>query len=120
MTATMEQDQLEKLRYPTGKFEWGKEYSEDDTQKLIEKIEDFPAKFEKLVRSMRNDQLDTAYREGGWTVRQVIHHLFDSHVNAYTRFKLALFINSTARPSSCISIRSAMGKISLVTKSRAI
>lgn len=90
MTATMEQDQLEKLRYPTGKFEWGKEYSEDDTQKLIEKIEDFPAKFEKLVRSMRNDQLDTAYREGGWTVRQVIHHLFDSHVNAYTRFKLAL------------------------------
>ncbi len=90
MTETIEQETLEQLRYPVGKFEWGKEYSASDIKAMIDKIETFPVQLQKLVKDMNSDQLNASYREGGWTVQQVIHHLFDSHMNAYMRFKLAL------------------------------
>jgi len=90
---------LEKLRYPIGKFQFGLIYSEDEINKFIEQIDKFPAKLKKLVTGMKKEQLETPYRENGWTIRQVIHHVADSHMNAYIRFRWALTENNpTIKP----------------------
>lgn len=77
-------------RFPVGKFAWPETVSEEDRQKFISQIEEMPAKLRAAVQGLSEAQLDTPYREGGWTVRQVAHHLADSHMNAFIRFKLAL------------------------------
>lgn len=78
------------LRYPKGKFSPQPYYSEDEIRDLIQKIESLPARLESLTKTLTPKQLDTPYREGGWTGRQVLHHLPDSHMNAYIRFKWTL------------------------------
>ena len=78
------------LRYPIGKFEPKQSYSNEEVQEYIRRIEALPGKTEKAVRQLTAKQLDTPYREGGWTVRQVLHHLCDSHLNAYIRTKWTL------------------------------
>jgi hypothetical protein len=77
-------------RYPTGKFQWEDGLSEEQRRSMIEQIAEMPGKVRAAVAGLNEQQLDTPYREGGWTVRQVIHHLADSHLNAFVRFKLAL------------------------------
>jgi hypothetical protein len=82
---------LEQLRYPVGKFEWPKSPPDPATRRVhIKTIEDTPARLRSLVGGLSDAQLDTPYRPGGWTVRQVIHHVPDSHMNAYVRMKLAV------------------------------
>ncbi len=78
------------LRYPIGKFEFSGPSSEDQRQRWIADIAQTPARLRAAVRGLSAEQLDTSYRPGGWTVRQVVHHLPDSHLNAYVRFRLAL------------------------------
>lgn len=78
------------IRYPVGKFAWPEKVTEDDRRKYIASIEETPAKLRKSVAGLTEAQLDTPYREGGWTVRQVAHHLADSHMHAYIRLKMAL------------------------------
>ena len=78
------------FRYPIGKFEWGGSASEAQRQGCIDEIAVAPARLRAAVAGLSPAQLATPYREGGWTVRQVVHHVPDSHMNAYTRFKLAL------------------------------
>lgn len=78
------------LRYPIGKFKPPKEYNDELREELIGEIEETPFFLRQAVENLNEDQLNTPYREGGWTVEQVIHHLPDSHMNAYIRFKLAL------------------------------
>lgn len=80
----------EALRYPIGRFSPKETYSRDELSALIDKIESLPDNLEKEVAALSVDQLDTPYREGGWTARQVIHHLPDSHLNAYIRLKWTL------------------------------
>ncbi len=82
------------LRYPIGMFEYGKEYSNLDTLRHIREIADLPKKLKKIVKKLREGALDKTYRQHGWTVRQVIHHLADSHMNAYIRMKLAVTENA--------------------------
>jgi len=77
-------------RYPIGKFEAKDGYTAADVTTNIARIEALPSRLEDAVRSLTSPQLDTPYREGGWTVRQVIHHLPDSHMNAYIRTKWTL------------------------------
>jgi uncharacterized damage-inducible protein DinB len=77
-------------RYPVGKFERRDALTPDERTKTIAEIVEAPARMRKAIGGLTDSQLDTPYREGGWTVRQVVHHVPDSHVNAYTRFKLAL------------------------------
>ena len=77
-------------RYPIGKFVWKHPLTDADRTQYIETIAEFPAKLRAAVRDLTAAQLDTPYREGGWTARQVIHHLADSHINAIVRTKLAL------------------------------
>jgi uncharacterized damage-inducible protein DinB len=78
------------LRYPIGKFSYEGPLGEDDRRKLLNDIQQAPAKLRTAVSGLSPEQLDTPYRPDGWTVRQVVHHVPDSHLNAYVRFKLAL------------------------------
>ena len=78
------------LRYPVGKFHYEGEMTEEARRRAIEEIAATPAKLRVAVKGLTPQQLDTPYRPEGWTVRQVVHHLPDSHLNAYVRFKLAL------------------------------
>ena len=80
----------EDLRYPIGKFEYPGTSSEAQRRKFIEEIETAPARLREAVAHLSEAQLDTPYRPDGWSVRQVVHHVPESHMNAYVRFKLAL------------------------------
>src|SRR5438552_8989910 len=77
-------------RYPIGKFHFEGLPSQDQRAKLIAEIEQAPAALRTAVKDLSAPQLDTPYRPAGWTVRQVVHHLPDSHMNSFIRFKLAL------------------------------
>jgi uncharacterized damage-inducible protein DinB len=77
-------------QYPIGKFQFDGSLSDEQKQKLVGDIAETPAKLRAAIKGLSDQQLDTPYRDGGWTVRQVVHHVPDSHLNAYTRFKLAL------------------------------
>jgi len=78
------------LRYPIGKAERKETLTPAERQTLIGQIADAPANMRRVVAGLNDAQLDTPYREGGWSVRQVVHHVPDSHLNSYCRFKLAL------------------------------
>jgi len=66
------------------------QFSDHDRQMFIRQIADAPAELRSALAGLSEEQLDTPYREGGWTVRQVVHHLADSHLNAFVRFKLGM------------------------------
>jgi len=86
-------------RYPVGKFAWPENVSDADRKQYISQIEEAPGKLRSAIQGLSDTQLDTPYREGGWTVKQVAHHLADSHMNAFIRFKLALTENEpTIKP----------------------
>jgi uncharacterized damage-inducible protein DinB len=78
------------LRYPIGKFSFPESTTAEQRRKWIREIADAPAHLRAAVEGLSEEQLNTPYRPGGWTVRQVVHHLPDSHINSYVRFKLAL------------------------------
>src|SRR5712691_7803140 len=78
------------LRYPIGKFTFDGAPTEQARNKFIDDIELAPSRLRAAVQGLSQEQLDTPYRPGGWTVRQVVHHVPDSHLNSYVRFKLAL------------------------------
>lgn len=80
-------------RYPVGKFERKGALSPAERTQKIESLAAAPAKFRAAIAGLDNAQLDTPYRDGGWTVRQVIHHLADSHLNSSIRFRMALTEN---------------------------
>jgi len=77
-------------RYPVGKFSFEGPLSEEQKTRFLDEIEQTPARLKAAVQGLSAQQLDTPYRGGGWTVRQVVHHVPDSHMNSYMRFKLAL------------------------------
>ncbi|MGE5111132.1 MAG: YfiT family bacillithiol transferase [Acidobacteriaceae bacterium] len=78
------------LSFPIGKFEWSGPNSDAQRAAFIADIATLPQKLHAAVSGLSESQFDTPYRPGGWTVRQVVHHIADSHMNAYIRFKLAL------------------------------
>jgi len=78
------------LRYPVGKLEPRTELTADERREAIDVIAAAPVRLRAAVSGLMDEQLDTPYRDGGWTVRQVVHHLPDSHMNAFVRLKLAL------------------------------
>jgi hypothetical protein len=80
----------EHLRYPIGRFSPKENYSKKELNEFIDRIEVIPQKIESEANNLTAAQLDTPYRHGGWTVRQVLHHLPDSHLNAYIRLKWTL------------------------------
>ena len=86
----MQLQELEKLKYPIGQFKCPNVISQKNIETWIHVLETFPEKLSNLVSSLSKEQLDTLYRPKGWTVRQVIHHLADSHHHSYIRFKWAL------------------------------
>jgi hypothetical protein len=85
---------MEDLRYPIGKFDWVPAANEEQAAKrrtdYIDALAKLPLNLRSAVQGLSPAQLDTPYRPEGWTVRQLVHHVPDSHINAYVRFKLAL------------------------------
>ncbi|MCO4292761.1 putative metal-dependent hydrolase [Solitalea sp. MAHUQ-68] len=95
----MEEYNLENLKYPIGRFNKPEDITQNDIEEAIKSISELPEEIEKAIAGLSSQQLDTPYRTDGWTVRQVIHHIPDSHMNAYIRFKLALTEeNPTVKP----------------------
>lgn len=85
-------------RYPIGKYET-KPFSKEQKEKWLLDIKFLPEELERSVLNLDGPQLHTPYRDGGWTVQQLVHHVADSHMNAYTRFKLGLTEeNPTIKP----------------------
>jgi uncharacterized damage-inducible protein DinB len=78
------------LRFPVGPFARKQNTTPEERSTLISQIAEAPIRLRAAVGGMSDEQLDTPYRPEGWTVRQVVHHLPDSHLNAYVRFKLAM------------------------------
>lgn len=91
---TMTEDELNILRYPIGKFNPLVEVTDKLMQEWIASIEELPQKLRQLLATFSEEQLDTPYRPGGWTVRQTLHHIGDSHTNSYIRFKWTLTENT--------------------------
>jgi hypothetical protein len=85
-----DQTSKEEIRYPIGKVKLPEVITEQDIKTWISVLEETPEKLKYLVRNLNEKQLDTPYRDGGWTIRQVLHHLVDSHMNSYIRFKWTL------------------------------
>lgn len=81
---------MDKHIYPIGKFEYGKSYSDADTQRHIQELELFPKQLKAITAELSEAHLNKSYRPGGWNARQIVHHLADSHMNAYIRIKLSL------------------------------
>ena len=89
----------EDLRYPVGKWTRQPHIDADTCAHLIQEIAAVPAALAAAVTGLTDAQLDTPYRDGGWTPRQIVHHIADSHMNAYTRFKLGVTEdNPTIKP----------------------
>ena len=89
----------EDLRYPIGKFVKPDEVTVEQRDKFIKTILALPQRLEGAVGGLSERQLDTPYRPGGWTIRQTVHHIADSHLNSFVRFKLALTEDApTIRP----------------------
>lgn len=78
------------LRYPIGEFKFEGPLTDDQRAAFIGKIEETPARMRAAVAGLNDEQLDTAYRPEGWTIRQVVHHVPESHMHSYVRFKLAI------------------------------
>jgi uncharacterized damage-inducible protein DinB len=81
---------MQDLRFPVGKFHYDPAANAGQQQVFLEEVAQTPAKLRAAVAGLDDTQFDTPYRPGGWTVRQVVHHVPDSHLNSYVRFKLAL------------------------------
>jgi len=114
-------DNMELLQYPIGRFEPPSRLTPDQRALLLHQIAALPGELRAAVTGLTSAQLDTAYRPGGWTVRQLVHHLADSHMHAYLRFKWAVTEESpTIKPydekrwSELPEARSGEIRISLV------
>ena len=82
--------ELDKLKFPVGKYAPVKEITQQVLQQWITDLSDFPVSMENLILKLSPEQLKWPYRPGGWNIRQVVHHCADSHMNSLIRFKLAL------------------------------
>ncbi len=86
-------------RYPIGEFDCAEHISTEEIKAWINEIRTLPRRLIVIVKHLSDEDLESTYREGSWTIRQIVHHIADSHMNAYIRFKLALTEeNPTIKP----------------------
>lgn len=86
----MNPETLELLKYPTGKFKAPETYSPQSRKDCIQQLKILPGHLRQVTYNMTDIQLDLPYRQEGWTSRKIVHHLADSHINSFSRFKFAL------------------------------
>ena len=86
----MDSTALEKLKFPIGKFKWIEQVSAAEIESFTADLSNFPTQLENAVKDFGAEDFKKEYRPGGWQIGQLIHHLADSHIHSYTRFKLAL------------------------------
>ncbi|TCZ79898.1 putative metal-dependent hydrolase [Paenibacillus albiflavus] len=81
---------MSNLQYPIGKFQHEGAVTQAELESWIQVLDQLPQRLSRAVEGLNDEQLELPYHDGGWTIRQVVHHLADSHMNCYIRFKLAL------------------------------
>ena len=86
----MEDQALKLLKYPVGTFQWNGSPNSEEIKKAINKLEQFPEELKKSLAGVTREKLKNRYRPQGWTIAQVVHHLADSHMHSYLRFKHAI------------------------------
>jgi len=86
----MDEATLENLKFPIGRFQWVDRLSDEQIKLYTQQIRNFPSQLEEQIQSLQAEDFQKPYRPGGWKIGQLIHHLADSHIHSYTRFKLAL------------------------------
>lgn len=86
----MNEKELSELRYPTGKFQKPESYTSDLRTTYVQRFKELPGLLRQATHNLTVEQLDTPYRAEGWTTRQIVHHLADSHINSFARFKHTL------------------------------
>src|ERR1700746_3149868 len=109
------------LRYPIGKFQPVEDVTDIQRRALIDAIAETPKKLKAAVAGLDEAQLDTPYRPGGWTVRQVIHHVPDSHMNSYVRFKMGFALyprEELAKDANVIADGHGFGGMTLAYNAR--
>jgi hypothetical protein len=84
------ENEIEKLKYPIGRFVGKDDYTLHEVEEFIDSIRQFPERLRTAVHLLNEEELKTVYRPNGWTIKQVVHHVCDSHMNALLRFKLTL------------------------------
>ena len=116
----MEEAVLEQLQYPIGRYKVPDPIGDTHIKRWIDILENLPQRLSDLVTPLSEEQLETPYRPGGWTVRQLVHHIADSHHHSYIRFKWGLTENNpTIKPyfekewSKLFDARSAPIQLSL-------
>lgn len=86
----MNKEELNKLRFPVGKFSPPVQYTTENRSESIQTLKELPEKLDAVTHKLDKQQLDTPYRPDGWTVQELVHHIADSHMNSYSRFKLGM------------------------------
>ena len=95
----MSEVDINQLKYPVGGFKYPQEVSSEQIEEWKDIIAGFPEALDQVVEDLTDEELNWIYRPGGWSIRQVIHHLADSHMNSFIRYKLALTEdNPTIKP----------------------
>lgn len=95
----MTEKEFHKLRFPIGEFQKPENITKAHLNEWISSIESLPQRIESITKNLNNDELNYLYRPNGWSIRQVVHHCADSHINSIIRFKLAITENRpTIRP----------------------
>ena len=89
----MENKNIYDLKYPIGEYDYQQEVKPANIREWITQIKAFPGQMRETVSVLSEDQLNLSYRPGGWSIHQLVHHVCDSHLNGYIRFKLALTEN---------------------------
>ena len=110
--------EIENMKYPIGKRKYNGSLSPAELAACLNDIETLPVKLRKEVENLSQEQLDTPYRPGGWTVRQVVHHFADSHMNAFIRHKLCITENNpTIKPymENLWAMQSDVEKVSIAS-----
>ncbi|HTA61636.1 MAG TPA: DinB family protein, partial [Bacteroidia bacterium] len=82
--------EIEKLKYPVGKFASSASFNADEVKRHIEKIKTLPAFLEETVKGISAEDLVYCYRPGSWNIKQIVHHVADSHLNFHIRLRLTL------------------------------
>lgn len=92
-------DQLERLKFPIGRFQMPQQTLSSENKERVKIIAELPTKLRSALDGLKDQEYDTPYRPDGWSVRQLVHHIADSHINAFTRFKLGMTEDTpTIRP----------------------
>jgi DinB superfamily len=106
--------ELEQRQYPIGKLNFKKKYSEKEIERMIKIMVTYPAKYKRLTKKLTSTELGKSYREGGWTIQQILVHISDMHILHFARFKQALTVDNPIGAAGSINGWNALAEVNSV------